>query len=506
MNIYLILLIIIIILLLILIYLNNNKKKVDKFILNNINLIPISVIILNYKRPNNISKLVENLDKIKYIDEIIISHGDKNTEIIINNPKIINETILRNKYYSATRFELATLAKNDLILYLDDDLYPSNNLIENLLIKYYNDDFEGNQNLYGSFPRKCDDNYNNYSYLDYNIILTGLALVNKQRSIKIWNKIKESEFLNILMKNKGNGEDILFSKFNYLMGGENIYVTGKYYDLDVSNGYSSNDDHYKVRSELCKKINNYNFGQIIEKNIVQTNYHNIIEDLPLEYINNIKKIKEQNPDYTYYYFNNNDCIKFIKENYDNEIAYLYENINDCYGAAKADFFRLLFIYKMGGVYLDIKSTLAKPLNEIIRPFDEYLLSSWKTKNFHYIHQNEYSGYHINNNKFGEFTQWNIIARKNHPFLKTVIDKIIYNLKNPPNKTLNVLNILQLTGPIIYTNTILEIINNYNYTFKYNCFNNNLIYTIYFSNYIHRHLQNKNINYRYCNQYLMKYQK
>ena len=224
----------------------------------------LSVIILNYNRPHNISNIVKELKKFKIIDDIIISHGKKETEILIDDPIIYNDTKLRNKYYSATRFELSKKAKNDFILFIDDDLYPDEYLLSDILINVKKDGFKNNKNLYGPVKRLCTDVYKTSglsfdeifrtNFFKYNIVLTKLAVVNKNMAINIWEKIKKSKYLNIIMKNRGNGEDIIFATFINLYGGKCKYVKGKYIDLDSGNGYSSMDEHYNKRSELCMQI------------------------------------------------------------------------------------------------------------------------------------------------------------------------------------------------------------------------------------------------------------
>lgn len=68
------------------------------------------------------------------------------------------------------------------------------------------------------------------------------------------------------------------------------------------------------------------------------------------------------------------------------------------------------MYKVGGVYLDIKSNTDKPFDTIIRPDDTYILCHWKSK--------EHSHYLKYPNC--EFQQWHIISQPKHPFLKEVI--------------------------------------------------------------------------------------
>ena len=91
---------------------------------------------------------------------------------------------------------------------------------------------------------------------NYNIVLTKLAVVNKNTAVNLWEKIKKTKYLNIIMKNRGNGEDIIEETFINLYGGESKYVSGKYTDLDSGNGYSSMDEHYLKENDLCMQIYN----------------------------------------------------------------------------------------------------------------------------------------------------------------------------------------------------------------------------------------------------------
>lgn len=250
----------------------NNSKKIN-FINDLYNQhFRLSVIVLNYNRPHNIPILINNLKKIKIIDDIIISHGKKETEILINDPIVTNETKLGNKYYSANRFELSKMAKNNFILFIDDDIYPSLFLISDILLNIKKDGFENNLNLYSPFKRNClkkysykfqeIDVYTKLNLSKSNIVLTKLAIVNKNTAIKVWDKIKNTKYLDIILENKGNGEDIVFSTFIRIMGGKNKYIPGKFHDLESNKGYSSMEKHYNVRSELCKKL--YNDKNILE--------------------------------------------------------------------------------------------------------------------------------------------------------------------------------------------------------------------------------------------------
>jgi autotransporter strand-loop-strand O-heptosyltransferase len=172
-------------------------------------------------------------------------------------------------------------------------------------------------------------------------------------------------------------------------------------------------------------------------------------DLPTEISDVIQRLKNMNPTFDYKFYNNDDCINFIKENYDEETLNLYLSINPVYGSSRADLFRYLLMYKVGGVYLDIKSCTIKPLEEVLLPTDEFLLTHWEGLDW----ADEL------NYQFGEFQNWHIICRPNHPFLKNVIEIVKDNIRNyigGADKN----SVLRVTGPIAYSKGILNLLNNH----------------------------------------------
>ena len=61
--------------------------------------------------------------------------------------------------------------------------------------------------------------------------------------------------------------------------------------------------------------------------------------------------KTLNENYKIEFSLDNDCIKFLKENFNDYIAELFKNIPQ--GMYKADLWRLCKLYKNGGVYADV---------------------------------------------------------------------------------------------------------------------------------------------------------
>jgi mannosyltransferase OCH1-like enzyme len=171
---------------------------------------------------------------------------------------------------------------------------------------------------------------------------------------------------------------------------------------------------------------------------------------------NINILRSLNPDWKYTLFDDKAIIEFILKNYGTDELIAYSKINASYGAAKVDFFRYLLIYNMGGVYLDIKSTAIRPLNEILKEDDEYLLSYWRNNK-----NEEYEGWGLRRDLPypGTFQQWHVIAAPNHPFLRNVISQVKNNIHNYDimRDGVGEIPVLKTTGPDAYTKAILPML-------------------------------------------------
>jgi mannosyltransferase OCH1-like enzyme len=169
---------------------------------------------------------------------------------------------------------------------------------------------------------------------------------------------------------------------------------------------------------------------------------------------NIQHLKSINQHWDYCLYDDKDCARFIADRYGTVMLSYYESINPMYGAARADLFRYLLIYEYGGVYLDIKSTIVDPLDDVLRQDDVYLLSKWQNRP-----GQDYEGWGIYNPSIdgveSEYQQWYIAAAPRHPFLKAVIEKVRHNIDsyNPFTDGVGKNGVMKLTGPIAYTSAI-----------------------------------------------------
>ena len=187
------------------------------------------------------------------------------------------------------------------------------------------------------------------------------------------------------------------------------------------------------------------------------------KNLPPDFEHNVENLIALNPGWVHKIYDDADIVRFIDEHYDITIKNYYFKINPRYGAARADFFRYLLLYKFGGVYLDIKSTISKPLDSILKPGDQYLLTQWENKagdNREGWGKSTYLG----DIPGGEFQQWHIVAAAGHPFLKSVIERILNNIDhyNPWIHGTGGNGVLRLTGPIAYTLAIFPLMPYYSH--------------------------------------------
>ena len=198
-------------------------------------------------------------------------------------------------------------------------------------------------------------------------------------------------------------------------------------------------------------------GKCIPRLLHQTYKSKIVEDAALK--SNIEHLKTLNPFWRYTLYDDADIEEFILRSYGTEIYAYYQRIEPCYGAAKADFFRYLLMYKCGGVYLDIKSTNDLPLDDVLLPDEQYILAHWDNlEGGMYVDHGRHPGLEKVSPQ-GEYQQWFIVAVSGHPFLREVILKVLQAIDNynPWKVGIGLYGVLRTTGPILYSLAIYDLI-------------------------------------------------
>lgn len=176
-------------------------------------------------------------------------------------------------------------------------------------------------------------------------------------------------------------------------------------------------------------------------------------DLPPRLARNAAEHRARNPGWEYQLWDAGHADAFVAANFAGEIAHAFGRINKAYGAAKADLLRQLLIWHFGGVYLDIKSELTLPLDDVLREDDAYILTQWRNGPGE---QFEGIGLHpeLAHIPGGEFQIYHVIAEAGHPFTQAVINRIVQNIERyRPWTAVGRNGVVRTTGPIAYTQAI-----------------------------------------------------
>ena len=220
----------------------------------------ITVVILNYKRPDNIRKyIIPNLLHNYLVKNIILSHALPETyfEDFSNYPQILHlKHFDENKEFGVfCRFLAAKLAKTNCIIFHDDDFLFCNNSIKSCFTYW-----KENKNLIYGF-RGRDIKIDKYIGLDSQqedvpVVLTQFAMTSKYLIKFVLNNYKKIDpFVRDCIP-IWNGEDIFLSLCAIL----NSKKLNKIFKLNFinlpENNYSihKNIGHYEHRTFIVKKI------------------------------------------------------------------------------------------------------------------------------------------------------------------------------------------------------------------------------------------------------------
>ena len=89
-------------------------------------------------------------------------------------------------------------------------------------------------------------------------------------------------------------------------------------------------------------------------------------NIPSDVYENIRKYA---PEYTHKIYNDQECLDFLTSTFDDSVVKTFHALKR--GAHKADLVRYCLLYTYGGVYLDIKTELVRPLREIFIDKDTF---------------------------------------------------------------------------------------------------------------------------------------
>lgn len=165
--------------------------------------------------------------------------------------------------------------------------------------------------------------------------------------------------------------------------------------------YEDKITYKTINKKLNMKIDNVVEEKYVAKNILQTFKNN---NLP-EYIKD--NLTNLNPGWEYHFYDDEQVKKFLKEEYSDFVLNKFNSFSR--GAHKADLFRLCWLYKNGGVYVDIDAECFEPFDNLINNMEGDLFTMPIT----------YARYDRK-----RLLNCFIIANKGNPLVKECIDNIL----------------------------------------------------------------------------------
>ena len=177
---------------------------------------------------------------------------------------------------------------------------------------------------------------------------------------------------------------------------------------------------------------------------------------------NVKDLRAMNREWEHRLYGDDDAERFIRDHYGSAMLRLFHAIDPTYGAARADLLRYLLVYRLGGVYLDLKSRFRAPIDQVIdRAADRFVVSQWSNGP-----GERYALYGLHDDVArvdgGEYQQWHVIAAPGSPFLRAVLERVCGNIQRYRlwRNDVGGIGVLRLTGPIAYTFAIHPLLASY----------------------------------------------
>jgi mannosyltransferase OCH1-like enzyme len=228
-------------------------------------------------------------------------------------------------------------------------------------------------------------------------------------------------------------EDVFFS-YAMLQFGYNVADAHTASLFSIENSMYNNDvlgshklsvyNEILYQKLLLKSIFNPIFEYDIPLKIYQT-WHT--KELPPIMKKYTSLLQRDNPEFEYYLYDDNDCVEFIKNNFDKDVLWAFENLIP--GAYKADLWRYCVLYINGGIYIDIK----------YQCINEFKLKSLLDKEYYVL--DRYDVFY--DSKKGIYNGL-MVCKPNNPFLLKLIKRVVYNVKNK----FYGYNSLNPTGPVL----------------------------------------------------------
>ena len=153
-------------------------------------------------------------------------------------------------------------------------------------------------------------------------------------------------------------------------------------------------------------------------------------NVPTKMRENIFNLLKMNPEFDYYLYSDESSLEFIKTHYEQEVVDAFNSLKP--GAYKSDLWRYCILYKLGGVYLDIKYSSVVPLYSIVKA-NPVIYTKDLDNNC-----SKFSNFTFRTGIYNAF----MVSPPNNEIFKESINEIVYSCKHKLYRE----NSLDITGP------------------------------------------------------------
>ena len=173
--------------------------------------------------------------------------------------------------------------------------------------------------------------------------------------------------------------------------------------------------------------------------------------LPRELRESIDGLRARNPRWEHRLYGREDMLQHLGSRLVEDEFRLVKRLNPNYPGMLTQVFRYVVGHREGGVYLSITSGATRPLDEVLRGDDRYLLSQWANRL-----GEEYPGWgshkELSAVPGGEYQTWHIVAAPGHAYLEAVIAATLQNIRTYRLDQCGAggVALLRLCGGICYT--------------------------------------------------------
>nr|KAK5432364.1 hypothetical protein LTR18_011121 [Exophiala xenobiotica] len=180
-----------------------------------------------------------------------------------------------------------------------------------------------------------------------------------------------------------------------------------------------------------------------------------------------------NPEYKHTILTDDDANAFVHEHFTHRpaIIYFWESLKSI--ILRADLLRYLVMLAEGGVYSDMDTGNLAPISQVIpSDIDEatvnVVVGIEYDDNVHPLFVRPLS-----------FTQWTLIAKPGHPIFQRAVDRLMSNVEflarrqrvELPGVHLEMREVLEATGPGMYTDVIMEVLRDQGISVTWDMFHN-----------------------------------